>query len=1334
MSNKTVEKFQNLFKDLPKKNQKKSLKTFCDLYNYLQEKKFTDISEWLVTRWKGKDKQESLLRLFAGLGLISKLNEFNVCNGNFNNGTIEEIKTLRYCFYQNENEISLKDKGDKSDLTLKKRNFIFAISSKNNEKQRGVGCYDIHQIVNIFNEKYGNNNQLIIVLCTRYKDDLIKKAENANTSSSYESNIILNKTDIKCVIIDWSDLNEAYHNFLQIYGMKSLDEIVNNKIDKYVFLPKPHQEYSIEWTVNKLKNGNEKEVIWGHIPRSGKSYIMTGMIIKDSVNKEKCNYLIITTAPNETIKQYQSALRCRQLHDFNVLHINDKTLKKPKSNKNVIICSKQFLQIKTDKKDKGGNVIEKTESIGWLSKMKFDIRFLDEAHQGGSTELSKTTLKKYGNGCFTIYMTATYFKPTFSFKIKRENVLLWDLEDVVLCKEYKRNIERLREKHGEGLIKIFDSKSNETIFNEYNKYPELHILTDEFTKETVEKVVKMTRDNDFGFSTTSSLLLNQDENGKTMETFQSNEKALDIFYKIFGKKQDFGIPEPNFSNNFMKKIENKCKEKGSRYMKNMDEPMVVMCFLPQNNIDELSNATKELLETNKVIPEYEIVIINSKVTHNPKDLILNAVTNAKNKNKKGVLVLSGKQCSVGVTINNCDVVILLNNNKSYDMIYQMMFRCMTEGINKRCGFVIDMDMYRVTQICMQYAHQIKPNLHLKQSFKYLFSQKIINVNEENYQGINIKENSKKLNKMTEMIYKVATADTIKYIETLLNRLTKYELNSLTKEQIKLLNSFSISSNKNSKIKMNGDGSDMNNGIETNKKITGKEPKNVLEEEIVQKKSFMDILKHIIPLICILTISSNSFGFEDMYNEILVNEELKDIFLKQLQSWWGSVINEETLKKVLSIYIDHMSDNTETNQLIKTIKEIFINSKGDMNELSRNIDKYLIPEELEKKNNAEVSTPYKLRNEMLDKIPNEFWKTPKKVFEPCCGKGGFIVDIVNRFMDGLKDLIPNNKERMRTIVEDCLYFSDINKTNIFICEKLLENNGKEYKLNSNLGNTLELDIKEKWGLDGFDAVIGNPPYNSSGGIKKGGKNLYTKFVEYSINIINNKKYLLFIVPTGIFKTTNNDKTKYLKNILNNELIYVNINECARHFNVGSTFTYFLLEKNNKKKIGRVDSLINNNLFTTNKIDNFNLNYIPILLSNEVLSILNKISFGNFNFKRIDNKKKLEKDVEYDEFLYMKRLNHINHKKPYLKILVGNKNMDIKGPILVEKYDKNIEYILKSKLFAFINIITRYDAVIYHKFFNSFGFPKINKNINNEKDIYELYKLTENEIKLIKKVVR
>ena len=209
-----------------------------------------------------------------------------------------------------------------------------------------------------------------------------------------------------------------------------------------------------------------------------------------------------------------------------------------------------------------------------------------------------------------------------------------------------------------------------------------------------------------------------------MEEFQNNEKALNIFYKIFGNISDLGIPNPKYPNYFMKKIEDKCKENGSRFSSNMKEPIVIMCFLPQNNINELSNTVKKLLEQNKIVSKYDIVITNSKVTNNSKKLISDSVLRAKRQNKEGVLVLSGRQCSVGVTINNCDVVILLNNNKSYDMIYQMMFRCMTEGENKKCGFVIDMDMYRVSQICMEYL--IKSIQHIKRLIKIFVEQRIIN--------------------------------------------------------------------------------------------------------------------------------------------------------------------------------------------------------------------------------------------------------------------------------------------------------------------------------------------------------------------------------------------------------------------------------------------------------------------------------------------------------------------------------------------------------------------------------------------------------------------------------
>lgn len=130
-------------------------------------------------------------------------------------------------------------------------------------------------------------------------------------------------------------------------------------------------------------------------------------------------------------------------------------------------------------------------------------------------------------------------------------------------------------------------------------------------------------------------------------------------------------------------------------------------------------------------------------------------------------------------------------------------------------------------------------------------------------------------------------------------------------------------------------------------------------------------------------------------------------------------------------------------------------------LSRKSDT-IIPTQNERKSNAEVSTPYELRNEMLDKIPKEFWTTPKKVFEPCCGKGGFVIDVIRRFMDGLKEYEPNEEFRYKLIVEKCLYFADINRYNVELCCSMINPDGK-YDLNYHIGNTLELDINNKWGL-------------------------------------------------------------------------------------------------------------------------------------------------------------------------------------------------------------------------------------------------------------------------------
>lgn len=149
---------------------------------------------------------------------------------------------------------------------------------------------------------------------------------------------------------------------------------------------------------------------------------------------------------------------------------------------------------------------------------------------------------------------------------------------------------------------------------------------------------------------------------------------------------------------------------------------------------------------------------------------------------------------------------------------------------------------------------------------------------------------------------------------------------------------------------------------------------------------MDVLKHIIPLICILTIHDEETSFIEMFHYIESNPYHYQILIEQTRSWWGNLIDSVIVKKFINIYIKYMANDTETNQIIRTIKEIFMKNITNMKELSSLIDKYFIPQELEKKTNAEVSTPHKLRQEMINKIPLEFWTSPRRVFEPCAGKG------------------------------------------------------------------------------------------------------------------------------------------------------------------------------------------------------------------------------------------------------------------------------------------------------------------------------------------------------------
>ena len=709
--------------------------TVKDLYKFLQNYKENNIITWLEEQWVGKDKQESLLRIFAGLGLIDKLKLYDICKGNYNRKTIIKNTTIKDVFYNEEdNLINLKDKGDSSDLTgiCKKNEKQLLVTTSKNLKKTHVGKLDIDKILTNFKQYQDEQYTMSLCICIRNRNDFETMKKNIE-KTNHQLKSLLEKEDT--IIIDWYDLNQAYHQFKIFYGQTPIDNIINS--NKTILCLKMHQHLGVLKTL-RMKNCEKKKILWGHIQRSGKSYIITGCIIEDCKDKEECNYLVITTAPNETIEQQRKVFDCIQLTDFNIIVLNGKNKKPDLTKKNIIICSKQFLQTKmtdgkitkTDKKRtinkhlKENNIKTKkkytdtemndyiikyniTDSeilnnkplskINWLSKMSFDMRFIDESHNGGTTQLAKKTLEYYGKLSFTIQITATYSKPINDYNIPTDCWILWDLEDIKLCKNItdEGSIIRLVEKHGDCIQDIISKYSQDSIIREYSKYPELWLLTDEINQYVVTEIINDTQDNNYGWSSDACFLLKQaikkdKETHKSKivikEEFQNEGENLKLWYRIFGKKKKFGIPDKDYPDNivFMKRIEKICKDPtiDSRFIGEGDfhnKPMIIMAFLPQNNIDKISKATIKLLERNNVIPEYEIISINSKTTNNPKQSIEDARIKARNSGKKGVLVLSGKQCSLGVSIDNCDIVLLLNNSMGFDMIYQMMFRCMTEG-------------------------------------------------------------------------------------------------------------------------------------------------------------------------------------------------------------------------------------------------------------------------------------------------------------------------------------------------------------------------------------------------------------------------------------------------------------------------------------------------------------------------------------------------------------------------------------------------------------------------------------------------------------------------------
>jgi len=888
---------------------------------------------------------------------------FNHLIGNSNSGKLKILKNLDK--YLNEKVFSGNSNGS-SDITLQNKNtdtFIF-ISSKypktteNIKKQKSINYYDIQNIIAMATKNNSIYKNYIIYLVVPNKKKILDKVKNANKSSEY---ITEHMTEDH--ILDQEDLNKFFLKFKEDI-IKNANEdwqsiYLNNKEN---LILRFHQELITQKTCDLIKEGY-KSFLWGCKCRSGKTFMFGGIIIKQFNEKKKLNVLIITPAPTETIPQFTDDLfnKFRNFDKFKIHHIegSNQINSIEIGSNNIFIISKQLLQKYINDK-----------TIINIKNLNLDIIGFDENHFSGTTELSKNILNSYSSkNTIKIYLSATYNKPIKEWNILSECQMYWDIEDEQFCKSIlidKNNLYKLKEKHGREYIdKIINYYNNlglsiNDIFSCYENMPNLHLITNMFDSKRYEIIKENIMNSSYGFSFDVLFSLNN------KKQFNYKQEIKTVLRYISGSQKEIDYKKGD------KSIFSRINKIASRI------PFTQIWFLPSNNINYISQNLKILMLNDNVLKNYNIMCINRQsndLVKDIKDEINKQEIITKSENKQGLILLAGNMLNLGITINTCDIVILMNNTLSSDKIMQQMYRCMTEGENKKYGFVVDLNISRVINTFINY-NIYKNDLSIEDKIKYLIENHLINIDIDMFKNKD-EDTSIIINKLLN-IWK---SDPINNFKLLLRNLDNeyIEFDNTTQ---KLLNKYftaSIGDKFKAKMELYDEIQELPNGkeiINNEEIIDEKIIKETIEKKEIKISFQKDILPFIIPLTCILTIKESNKDFIKMLNYIQGNKELLDVFDDQTTIWWNK---KDLITFIIEVINKYFDKNSLTYNICINFKLSLQSLIDKPKELLEIINDCLKPKDIEKKQFGEVFTPMKLVNEMLDKLPLDVWINKMIIF-------------------------------------------------------------------------------------------------------------------------------------------------------------------------------------------------------------------------------------------------------------------------------------------------------------------------------------------------------------------
>ena len=1070
----------------------------------------------------------------------------------------------------------------------------YLFTSKYYKKEKGLGKYDYEKIITEAIEKYGplhkanseiKSDTFRIITLINNKDEFIRSLHR-NTDRAVKK-YVLDETDI----YGYDDLNMIYYKKLyqwlktsftsvaQIEDETKWIEVLQLRIEPNIAdILRFHQQYFVDYTCDLLKGKTSGKVIWGAVARSGKSFMIGGLVAK----RHPDVVLLLLGAVGETKEQFIDDL-FKKYSDlkgwYRVIDTQDSSRKITYTTDPVIIVVSQE-KLRGDVAKMTGFI----KSLDPFLERENKMIFFDEVHQGGGeSSMQRETIEYFYRPEFPepilIMVTATYTKPMIKYSEDLgsglAHLVTWSYDMIMKMKSFSKGMVTVDDTPDETkLINMSDpdyvrkmtilynitdlynrsGKSDESISQEYGIYPELKYLipTIETPRTTIGE-----GDGKIVLSNNENVKKLWEINGNKLKYESSMMDYLDYIYnnvytKLLHNQFNFVANGTGETHSQLWFLPTQLRKGDSNNPSNDNDDStfeivsrrLAECIISNKNYKKFNVCIVHSIEKKGVLPikdsdGVERVFFECVTAKSVKKCIRDREVEAKAA-KRSLIILTGKRLRLGISLPCVDVAIHMDPLQSYDIIYQSIFRVLTERRGKTLGFFVDMLSDRAIRFVYNYTIQSKteglredrPTREDVRNSLLLFDvngikEKILYKDDTNkisgYDNIAEAFGLKLTEKfdifMSEQYMSINAKGFVNLIKGLLSD------KKIGNELKKIILKSPVFGEKQKRGKQNKQVKDVQTAMveyaDTNDNGPVKPPideKVALElkiraiyrmiensftlfiwftegaktiQELLMEDVALDYGKireckedHVI-YHCYLALNSNGI---DITN--LAQTEIEDIKLRV----------DEQLDLLRSIYrLDSPDIQESINNIYSNIKSAMKGLGGKLKEEEKKfritdtgfcpkdfidnekvleiIRKHLTPKEEEKNLFGEVFTPLELVCEMLSKLPSRVWTDKDlKWFDPANGIGNFPIVVYYKLMVTLKGVIGNPKKRSKHIIEQMLYMNELNPVNVGVCRRIFKMIDPDATPNIFKGDFLEKS--EFGGVSLFDIIIGNPPWNDS----------------------------------------------------------------------------------------------------------------------------------------------------------------------------------------------------------------------------------------------------------------